>query len=115
MPIAKPSKGAETRLDQRLAQLREEYPDEERAAAEEETTERDERDRASSVYSVRLPRDVYDAVRDAAQHAHLTPSALIRQWVSERVAAGEGPDDLSDAVASLRRDVERVAKLVRPA
>jgi len=98
----------------RLAEIAAKYADEEREAAEEEIRERDERDRASSVYSVRLPPATYDAVREAAERAHLTPSALIRQWVSERVSAHDD-GDLAAAVASLRRDVERLAKLARPA
>ncbi len=110
-----PIKETDLEHQQRLAELAAEYEDEEREAAEEEIRERDERDAASSVFSVRLSREMYDAVREAAERAHLTPSALIRQWVSERITSGDGPDDLDDAVASLRRDVERVARLARPA
>jgi len=69
---------------------------------------------ASAVFSVRLPPATYEAVRAAAARAHLTPSALIRQWVTERVEE-TGSGDLATAVATLRRDVERVADLVRPA
>jgi len=100
----------EAEIDQRLAATAAEYVDEEQAAAEEEAAEA----AASAVFSVRLPPTTYDAVRAAATRAHLTPSALIRQWVSERVA-DTGTSDLSTAVAALRRDVERVADLVRPA
>lgn len=109
-----PVKETDPEHRRRLAEIAAEYADEERQAAEEEIRERDERDRASSVYSVRLSPAVYDAVREAAEHAHLTPSALIRQWVSERVSV-QDEGDLADAVASLRRDVERLAKLARPA
>ncbi len=42
-------------------------------------------------------------------------SALIRQWVTERVEATDNETDLATAVATLRRTVERVASLVRPA
>jgi len=100
----------EAEIDQRLAATAAEYVEEERAAAEEEAAEA----AASAVFSVRLPPATYDAVRAAAIRAHLTPSALIRQWVSERVEE-TGTSDLSTAVAALRRDVERVADLVRPA
>ncbi len=100
----------EAEIDQRLAATAAEYVEEERAAAEEEAAEA----AASAVFSVRLPPATYDAVRAAATRAHLTPSALIRQWVSERVEE-TGTSDLSTAVAALRRDVERVADLVRPA
>jgi len=106
---------SEAEIDRLLDPVRAEYEQEEREAAEEEIRERDERDAASLVFSVRLPREMYNAVREAAERAHLTPSALIRQWVSERITSGDGPDDLDDAVASLRRDVERVARLARPA
>lgn len=115
MPIVKPSKGVEDKLSALRDQARAEHAGEERAAAEEEIRERDERDRRSSVYSVRLPAEVYEAVRELAGQQHLTPSALIRQWVSERVQPAESDDDLSTAVANLRRDVERLAKLARPA
>lgn len=115
MPIAKPSKEVDALIDERRAEIRTEYADEERAAAEEELLERAARDQASSVYSVRLPPAVYQAVREAADRAHLTPSSLIRQWISERVGTGDGLDDFGDALASLRRDVERLAKLARPA
>jgi hypothetical protein len=53
-------------------------------------------------------------VRQAATRAHLTPSALIRQWVSERVE-DTGENDLASAVATLRREVERLAKFAKPA
>ncbi|MGH3867639.1 MAG: helix-turn-helix domain-containing protein [Pseudonocardiaceae bacterium] len=88
-----------------------EYADEERAAAEEESHTAT----ASTVFSVRLQPAVYEALKIAASRAHLTPSALIRQWVTERVEATDNETDLATAVATLRRDVERVASLVRPA
>jgi len=100
----------EAEIDQRLAATAAESVEEEQAAAEEEAAEA----AASAVFSVRLPPATYDAVRAAAIRAHLTPSALIRQWVSERVE-DTGTSDLNTAVAALRRDVERVADLVRPA
>jgi len=100
----------EAEIDQRLAATAAEYVEEEQAAAEEEAAEA----AASVVFSVRLPPATYDAVRAAATRAHLTPSALIRQWVSERVEE-TGTSDLNTAVAALRRDVERVADLARPA
>lgn len=119
MPIAEPPQEIEEELRRKLAESAAEYADEERAAAEEEIREREERDRASLVYSVRLPREVYDAVRALAEQQHLTPSALIRQWVSERVDQAQPTEkndgDLTDAVATLRRDVERLARLTRPA
>ncbi len=115
MPIAKPPKEIEAELNRRIDEVRAEFADEEREAAEEEVRERDERDAASSVFSVRLSRPMYDAVREAAERAHLTPSALIRQWVSERVSTGDEPGDLSNAVAALRLDVERLAKLAKSA
>ncbi|MGH3495076.1 MAG: hypothetical protein ACRDQ1_17835 [Sciscionella sp.] len=114
MPIVRPPKHIEEQLNRRSAELAAEYAEEERAAAEEEIRERDERDRKSSVYSVRLPPTVYEAVRELAEQRHLTPSALVRQWISERVD-DPGGDDLTAAVADLRRNVERVAKLSRPA
>jgi predicted HicB family RNase H-like nuclease len=101
----------EAEIDQRLAATAAEYVEEEQAAASEEAASAAS---SSAVFSVRLPPATYDAVRAAATRAHLTPSALIRQWVSERVA-DTGTSDLSTAVAALRRDVERVADLVRPA
>lgn len=62
---------------------------------------------------VRLPPTVYDAVRAAAEQAHLTPSALIRQWVSERAEDTE-QTDFAATVAALRRDIERLARLAPP-
>ena len=100
----------EIEIDQLLAPTVAEYLDEERAAADEESRDA----AASSVFSVRLPAATYDAVRAAASRVHLTPSALIRQWVSERVQEGGGDADLATALAALRRDVERVADLVQP-
>ncbi len=98
----------ESEIDQQLAATAAEYVDEERGAAEEEAREAS----ASTVFSVRLAPDTYEAVRAAAARTHLTPSALIRQWVTERVQETED-SDLTTAVAALRRDVERVAGLVR--
>ncbi len=98
----------ETEIDQQLAATAAEYVDEERAAAEEREAT------ASAVFSVRLAPTTHEAVRAAAARAHLTPSALIRQWVTERVQETDD-SDLATAVAALRRDVERVADLVRPA
>jgi len=95
----------ESQVDQLLSSTAAEYLEEERAAAQEEARE------ASAVFSVRLPADTYDAVRAAADRAHLTPSALIRQWVAERIDAGGG--DLAAAVAALRRDIDRVADLAQ--
>lgn len=101
---------SEAEIDQQLAATAAEYVDDEQAAAEEEAREAT----ASAVFSVRLTPITYDAVRAAAVRAHLTPSALIRQWVTERVQDTDDTD-LTTAVAALRRDVERVADLVRPA
>lgn len=100
----------EADIDQLLSAAAAEYDVEDRAVAEEESREGG----ASAVFSVRLPPDVYDAVRAAASRAHLTPSAVIRQWVTERTLEG-GTGDLATAVAALRRDVDRVASLVEPA
>lgn len=97
-------------IDQALADTAAEYADEDRAAAAEETWEAAH----SRVFSVRLSPSVYEAVRDTAERTHLTPSALIRQWVSERVE-DTGQDDLASTVAALRRDVERLAELAPPA
>ncbi|MCA1670923.1 MAG: hypothetical protein LC799_01515 [Actinobacteria bacterium] len=98
-------------INRLLATTAAEYADEERAAAEEES----QAATASTVFSVRLQPAVYEAVKAAADRAHLTPSALIRQWVTERVETTAEETDLATAVATLRRDVERVAALVRPA
>lgn len=100
---------SEARIDRLLAPTAAEYLDEEDAAAEEESREA----AASAVFSVRLSPATYDAVRAAAARAHLTPSALIRKWVTERVEETDS-GDLAMAVATLRRDVERVADLAGP-
>lgn len=101
---------ADAKIDRELAEVAAEYAEEDRAAAAEEA-----RDAANSrVFSVRLSPTVYEAVREAAERIHLSPSALIRQWVSERVE-DKGQDDLASTIAALRRDVERLAKLARPA
>jgi predicted HicB family RNase H-like nuclease len=102
---------SEAEINRLLAATAAEYADEERAAAEEES----QTATASTVFSVRLQPAVYEAVKAAAGRAHLTPSALIRQWVTERVEATAEETDLATAVATLRRDVERVAALVRSA
>jgi predicted HicB family RNase H-like nuclease len=104
------SNRTDAEIDQALATTAAEYAEEDRAAAAEETREAAN----SRVFSVRLSPTVYDAVREAAERAHLTPSALIRQWVSERVE-DTGQGDLANAVAALRRDVERLAELAPPA
>lgn len=101
---------SEAEVDRLLAATAAEYIDEEQMAAAEESHEAAA---ASAVFSVRLSPTTYDAVRAAADRAHLTPSALIRQVVTERVQEAAS-DDLTAAVATLRRDVERVADLVRP-
>lgn len=102
---------SEAEINRLLAATAAEYADEERAAAEEES----QTATASTVFSVRLQPAVYEAVKIAAGRAHLTPSALIRQWVTERVEATDHDNDLDTAVATLRRNVERLASLVRPA
>ncbi|MGH3902762.1 MAG: hypothetical protein ACRDTE_00955 [Pseudonocardiaceae bacterium] len=102
---------SEAEIDRLLASTAAEYVDEERAAAEEES----QAATASTVFSVRLQPAVYEAVKAAAARTHLTPSALIRQWVTERVETTDEETDLASAVATLRRDVERVSALVRPA
>ncbi len=102
---------SEAEINRLLASTAAEYADEEREAAEEESHVAT----ASTVFSVRLNPAVYEAVKTAAGRAHLTPSALIRQWVTERVEAKDEDTELASAVATLRRDVERVAALVRPA
>lgn len=99
----------ESEIDRVIAPVVAEYADEDRHAAEEEAREQ----AASSVFSVRLSPATYRAVQEAAARAHLTPSALIRQWVTERVDESRG-GDLASAVASLRRDIERLAGLVPP-
>lgn len=101
----------EAEIDQILTTTADEYAEEERASAAEEA-----REATSAVFSVRLSPTVYDAVRQAASKAHLTPSALIRQWVSERVEdTGQSDSSFAAAVATLRRDVERLADLTPPA
>ncbi|MGH3814908.1 MAG: hypothetical protein ACRDS1_04100 [Pseudonocardiaceae bacterium] len=102
---------SEAEINRLLASTAAKCADEERAAAEEEFHAAT----ASTVFSVRLQPAVYEAVKMAAGRAHLTPSALIRQWVTERVEATEEENGLASAVATLRRDVERVAALVQPA
>ncbi|MGH3982434.1 MAG: ribbon-helix-helix protein, CopG family [Pseudonocardiaceae bacterium] len=104
------TKRTEAEVDRLLAETAAEYADEERDAAVAEAQET----AGSAVFSVRLPPAVYDAVRHAAARAHLTPSALIRQWVSERVE-DTGTDDLTSAIAALRRDVDRLAHIAKPA
>jgi predicted transcriptional regulator len=93
-----------------LAPTAMEYDAEEHAAGEQEVREA-EADTSSLVFSVRLSPDVYASVRAAASRAHLTPSALLRQWVSERVELGPN-EDRGAVVAALRRDVDRVARLL---
>lgn len=97
---------SEREIDRLLAATAAEYAAEEQAAAAEEAGEAT----TSSVFSVRLPAEVHAAVRAAAYRAHLTPSALIRRWVTEQVTQPAG----SDLVAALRRDVDRVAALIDP-
>lgn len=103
------SNRTDAEIDQELAVTAAEYADEDRAAAAEEAREAAN----SRVFSVRLSPSVYDAVRDTAERAHLTPSALIRQWVSERVEDTEN-NDLASTIAALRRDVDRLAELAPP-
>lgn len=104
------TQASEAQINRRLAETAAEYAEEDRAAAAEEAREAS----SSPVFSVRLSPATYDAVRQAAERAHLTPSALIRQWVSERVE-NAGHDDLASAVATLRRDLDRLADLAQSA
>ena len=101
---------SQARIDKMLEATGNEYADEDRAAAAEEAREAAN----SKVFSVRLSPAVYAAVRDAAERAHLTPSALIRQWVSDRAEETQ-QTDLASTIAALRRDVERLERLNRPA
>jgi hypothetical protein len=109
---------SEAEIDRLLAPIAGEYAEQDREAALAEADESDEAEAAlevarSAVFSVRLPPTVYEAVRQAAARAHLTPSALIRQWVSERVDDTDR-SDLATVVAALRRDVERLSRLTPP-
>jgi hypothetical protein len=74
---------SEAEIDQLLAPTAGEYAEQDRDAALAEADESDEAEGAhevarSAVFSVRLPPTIYEAVRQAAARAHLTPSALIR-------------------------------------
>jgi hypothetical protein len=104
------TKRTKAEIDRMLEATAAEYADEEREAANDESRSA----AASSVFSVRLPPATYEAVRDAAARVHLTPSALIRQWVTERIDE-PADSDLVTAIDGLRRDVERLAKLAKSA
>lgn len=43
------------------------------------------------VVSVRLPKDTMDEVRAMASQQSTRPTALIRQWIEEQLAAGQEP------------------------
>lgn len=93
-------------IDAALVPTAAEYIEEEAHAAREEA----QAATASAVFSVRLSPSK-DAVRAAAAQQNVIPSALIRQWVTQRVEQ-TGQGDLATAVAVLRHDLERVADLV---
>ncbi len=106
---------AAVEVDAMLAETAKEYAAEERMAAVEEAHEKAVSD---TVFSVRLQRDMYEEVRLAAQRAHLAPSALIRTWVAERLeadSAAADTNDLTEAVETLARDVERIRRISRAA
>ena len=106
MPVQK----ADPQLSRHLAELRAEYADEEREAAEHEMFQA-----RAGIVDVRLPRDVYAALRELATKHKTTPQALLRDWAIEHLAADNEPNDAASAIADLRRDIEKLAKLVRPA
>lgn len=104
-----PRKTSDPALAEDLRRDRAAWADEEREAAEEEVLMA-----RVGVLDVMLGPDLYNVVREQALREHTSPHALVTRWVAERVA-DRAADDPETAVADLRRDVERVAKLMRPA
>ncbi len=102
-----PMKKADPELERHLAERRAEYADEEREAAEYEMFQA-----RAGIVDVTLPKDVYAAVRDIATKQKTTPHALLRDWAIERLAAVDAAEDAAAVVADLRRDVERVARMI---
>lgn len=107
------AKKTEAHIDELLDRVRADYQDEERLTADEEQRE----NLTSNVFSLRLFADLHTKVRRIATERHTTPSALLRQWVAERVEQEQEAQssDLAAAVTALTRDVERIRALTRAA
>ncbi len=52
----------------------------------------------SQVYSLRVPTDKLEQLRIQAAHQHVTPSALMRLWVLERLEHEAGQESLPQLV-----------------
>ncbi len=58
----------------------------------------------SQVYSIRLPVDRLAELRRYADRRGMAPTALIREWVLQRLDAAAREDELADLAASWRPD-----------
>jgi hypothetical protein len=65
----------------------------------------------SQVYTVRVPVDKLESLRRLAQDRGIPPSAMIRQWVLERLAHESTPDVEAPSLhvgTQWRRDITRL-------
>ncbi len=69
----------------------------------------------AQVYSIRMPVEKLEELRREAEAAGMTPSALMREWVLERLASQEAdPDDrLSQAMRSGVNELIRQNRTLR--
>lgn len=91
----------------------------EETAASEASRERPLSDRAtrkrqsrSVIYSVRLTPEQTEEIRRIADSVGIPPSALVREWVVEGLAAEQEASTLDALVEALSRDVDRIRRRV---
>jgi hypothetical protein len=60
----------------------------------------------AQVYSLRIPVDRLEQLRELAAERHMTPSALMRAWVLDRLDAEAGHEVIADDVHGGHEPVE---------
>ena len=67
----------------------------------------------SAMFSLRLNPDELAAVQELADDAHVPASALVRGWITQRIAAERGAtSDAAAVVDQLEADVRKLRRLV---
>lgn len=86
------------------------------AEEEREAMEAEVREYQTGRYAVRLTPDEQRLVHEMAARAHVGPTVLLHQWISERIdRETDTSGELGDALEAIRRDLERAERLSRRA
>jgi aryl-alcohol dehydrogenase-like predicted oxidoreductase len=67
----------------------------------------------TQVYSLRVPVEQLEQLRHLAAEQHLTPSALMRAWVLERLDAEAGHEATSHPQRTANEPAEPLAQMLR--